>query len=58
MREFICLLGLCEEDLSQGNLKNEQRYLWSLTECNFNGTLIIVRSNFGKAFAFYISEKF
>ncbi len=54
MREFVCLLRLHGEDLEQGNLENHQRWLWQQFEGNYNGTLIIVRSNFGKEFAFYI----
>jgi hypothetical protein len=48
------LYRLNKEDLEQGNLYNHQRYLWQLFEGNYNGFLIILRSNFGKEFAFYI----
>ncbi len=48
------LLNIHGENLSQGNLKNYQRWLWKQFEDNYNRTLIIVRSNLGKEFAFYI----
>ena len=51
---FVCLLSLDRVDLEHGNLKKHQKWLWKQFEGNYNGTLIIVRSEFGKEFAFYI----
>ena len=56
MREFTCLLRLYDEDLDQVNFLNHQRQLWKDFEKGYNGTLVIVRSDFGKEFAFYIPE--
>ena len=52
------LLTLNGEDLCKDNLENHQRWLWQQFKGNYNGFLIIVRSNFGKEFAFYIPHKF
>ena len=53
------LLQLHGEDLTQGNLYNHQRWLWrKFSEGNYIGFLIILRSNHGKEFAFYIPHKF
>ena len=54
MRGFVCLLRLHGEDLSEGNLKNHQRLLWEKFEGNYDGTIVIIRSNFGKELIFYI----
>jgi hypothetical protein len=55
MRELVCLLRLHKEDLEEINLKNYQRLLWEkFSEGNYTGTLIFIRSNFGKEFVFYI----
>ena len=49
------LLRLDGEDLEQGNLKNHQRQLWQqFSEGNYNEFLIILRSDLGKEFAYYI----
>ncbi len=53
-----CLLRLHKEDLERCNLKKHQRWLWKQFEGNYNGFLIILKSNFGKVFAFYIPSKF
>ncbi len=53
------LLLIHGEDLNKGNLENHQRWLWQqFSEGNYNSFFIIVRSNFGKEFAFYIPHKF
>ena len=50
------LLRLNKEDLEESKeLYDHQRWLWQqFSEGNYNGTLIIIRSNFGKRFAFYL----
>ena len=50
------LLRLNEEDLNEGNLKEFQKDLWKDFCNNYNGTIIIIRSDFGKNFAFFIPE--
>jgi hypothetical protein len=57
MREFKCLIRLHEEDLSQGDLTNHQRQLFEQFEKGYDGTLVIVRSNFGKDLVLYISDR-
>ncbi len=50
---------LNKEDLESGKFLNDhQRWLREQFECNYDGFLIIIRSNFGKEFAFYIPHKF
>ena len=58
IRQISWLLKLDEEDLKQGNLRTHQKSLWKNFEDGFNGTLLIIRSNFAKEFAFYIPNKF
>jgi len=41
--------------LSKTNLEEYQQNLWNNS---FNGTLIIIKSNFGKVFAFMMQSKF
>ena len=49
------LLRLNKEDLENGKFLNDhQRWLKQQFECNYDGTLVIVRSDFDKEFAFYI----
>ena len=55
---MVRLLELDEKDLSQGNLYIHQENLWRQFEDGYDGTLIIIRSNFGKEFAFYIPIPF
>ena len=56
MNEHIsCLLQLDGKDLIQSNLKTRQKKLWKDFKDGFNATLIILRSNHGKKFAFYLS---
>ncbi len=54
IRELACLLRLHEQDLEQGNLLNHQKWLSKQFGRNYNGTLVIIRSNFCKEFGFYI----
>ena len=56
--KVLRLLILGGEDLSQGNLKTHQRMLWEQFKDNYNGTIVIVKTNFGKEFAFFIPEQF
>ena len=56
MRQVSRLLKLTEEDLIQPNLKSHQKYLWDQFKDGYKGTLVIVRTNFGKDFVFYIDE--
>ena len=58
IRELVCLVKLREEDLRQGNLKNHKRQLCQQFESIYDEFLIIVRSDSGKEFAFYIPHKF
>ena len=52
------LIKLHGEDLLYGNLEDLQKWLWQQFEGKYDGTLIIVRTNFGKEFAFYIPYEF
>ena len=54
MIKVLRFLSLNEEDLTEVNLKNQQIWLSEQFKRNYNGFLIIVKSNFGKEFAFYI----
>ena len=58
MREFSRLLKLNEEDLIEGNLKKHQKKLWKDYKDGYKATLVIIRSNHGKEFAFYIPYQF
>ncbi len=56
--KLSCLLRLDEEDLSISDLQFHQKKLWKDFENGFIATLVIIRSNFGKKFAFFIPTKF
>ena len=56
MGQVSRLLRLTEEDLIQPNLKTHQKYLWEQFKDGYKATLFIVRTNFGKDFAFYIDK--
>ncbi len=58
MRKISRLLTLDSKDLIKGNLKIYQQQLWKQFKDNYNGTLVIVRSNYGKDFAFFVPEQF
>ena len=58
IKEFICLLQLDEEDLSQRYLWIHQKNLWKQFKNGYSETLVIIKTNFGKEFAFFIPHQF
>ena len=59
MSEVKCLLILNEQSLKSGNLKNEQTQLrQDFLDHGYTTILLIIRSNYGKEFAFYIPCEF
>ena len=57
MKEFKCLLRVDEEDLNKGNLEIHKKKLWEEFKDDFKATLVIVRSNMKKEFAFFIPNR-
>ena len=57
IRQIKCLLQLNEVDLSKHHIKRQVKKLWLNFNDDWNATLGVVRSNYGKEFAFLIPEK-
>lgn len=57
IRTLKCLLRLNQQNLNKGNLENYQKKLWKDFEDDYNGTIVIVRSNFDKEFAYFMPDR-
>ena len=57
IRKVRCLLSLNKQNLKEGSLQNFQTKLWEDFSCSYNATLVIIRSNFNKKFAFFFPNK-
>ena len=52
------MLRLTEENLKEGDLEDFQEKLFEDFECSsYKGTIFVIRSNFGKEFAFFKPNK-
>jgi len=57
IKTLKCLLRLNMKNLNINTLKNYQKKLWKDFEDDYNGTIIIVKSNYKKEFAYFISDR-
>ena len=57
IKTLKCLLRLNMKNLKINNLENYQKKLWKDFEDDYNGTIIIVKSNYNKEFAYFIPDR-
>lgn len=58
LNKVKCLLRLNEENLKHNSVHEFETKLWLNFKDDYQGILIIIKSNMGKDFAFYIPHKF
>ena len=58
IRHPKCFLRLNEQHLSEGSIKEYQTQLFKDFSDDYNGTIIIVRSNHYKEFVFFMPHRF